>query len=115
MYGLAHAGLLASELLEKRLNKHRYRQRKLVPGLSKHDWHPVQFTLVVDNFGVKYMGEEHAMHLKAALEEDYKVTTEWGGKRYIGITLDWDYKRRQVRLSMPNYVKKALTQFQHVT
>jgi hypothetical protein len=32
---------------------------------------------------------------------------------YIGITLDWDYKKRQVHLSMPNYVKKALKQFQH--
>ncbi len=33
--------------------------------------------------------------------------------RYIGITLDWDYKKRQVHLSMPNYLKKALKQFQH--
>jgi hypothetical protein len=32
----------------------------------------------------------------------------------IGITLDWDYKKRQVHLSMPNYVKKALKQFQHI-
>jgi len=59
--------------------------------------------------------EKHTMHLKAALEEDYKVTTEWDGKRYIRITLDWDYERRQVHLSMPNYTRKALTQFQHVT
>jgi hypothetical protein len=33
MYGLPQAGLLAEELLEKRLNKHGYRQSKLVPGL----------------------------------------------------------------------------------
>ena len=33
MYGLPHAGLLASELLKKRLNKYGYRQTKLVPGL----------------------------------------------------------------------------------
>ena len=70
--------------------------------------------LVVDDFGVKYVGEEHANHLKAALKEKYTVTTEWDGKRYIGITLDWDYKRRQVHISMPNYVKNALAQFQHV-
>jgi len=37
MYGLpSQAGLLANELLEKRLNKHRYMQSKLVPGLWKH-------------------------------------------------------------------------------
>jgi hypothetical protein len=33
MYGLPQAGLLANKLLEKRLNKHGYRQSKLVPGL----------------------------------------------------------------------------------
>ena len=42
------------------------------------------------------------------------MKTEWDGKRYIGITLDWDYKRRQVYLSMPGDVAKALQQFQHV-
>ena len=33
MYGLPQAGLLANELLEKRLNKNGYKQSKLVPGL----------------------------------------------------------------------------------
>ena len=73
----------------------------------------MQFTLVVDNFGVKYVGEEHVIHLKHAVEKKYTVTSEWDGRRYIGITLDWDYKRRQVHLSMPNYVTKALKQFKH--
>ena len=40
---------------------------------------PVQFTLVVDDFGVKYVSEEHALHLKQTLEENYKVTLEWDG------------------------------------
>ena len=53
MYGLPQAGLLANELLEKRLNKRGYHQSKLVPGIWKHEWRPVQFTLVVDDFGVK--------------------------------------------------------------
>ena len=113
MYGLPQSGLLANELLEKRLNKNGYYQSKYIPGLWKHEWRPVQFTLVVDDFGVKYVGKEHAMHLKEALEQDYTVTTEWDGRRYIGITLDWDYERRRVHLSMPGYVAKALKQFQH--
>ena len=41
----------------------------------------IQFTLVVDDFGVKYVGEKHALHLKKTLEENYKVTTEWDGTR----------------------------------
>ena len=114
MYGIPQSGLLANELLKKRLNKHVYQQSKLVPGLRKHNTRPIQFTLVVDNFEVKYVGEEHALHPKKALECDYKGTINWMGERYIGITLDWDYEKRQVHLSMPNNVRKALKQFQHV-
>ena len=62
MYGLPHAGLLANELLETRLNKRGYQQSKLVTGLWKHKWRPVQFTLVVDDFGVKYVSEKYTYY-----------------------------------------------------
>jgi hypothetical protein len=113
MYSLSQAGLLANKLLEKRLNKHRYQQSKLVPGLWKHYTRPIQFTLVVNDFGIKYVGKEHAQHLENALEEHYKLTCDWTGKQYIMITLDWDYNKRHVHLSMQNYGQKALKQFQH--
>ena len=64
MYGLPHAGLIANELLEKRLNANGYFQSKLVPGLWAHKTRPIIFTLVVDDFGVKYVGKEHAIHLQ---------------------------------------------------
>ena len=115
MYGLPQSGLLANKLLEKWLNKHRYRQSKLVPGLWRHDTRPVQFILVVDNFGVKYVGEEHANHLKRVLEEHYTLTCDRTGTRYIGITSDWNYTKRKVHLSMPKYATKVLKQFQHIT
>ncbi len=54
MYGNPQAGLLANELLEKQLNSHGYHQSKIVPGLWKHNTRPIQFTLVVNDFGVKY-------------------------------------------------------------
>ncbi len=76
MYGLLQTGLLANKLLKKRLNENGYRQSKLLTGLWKHDWQPIQFTLVVDNFGVKYVGEEHAKHLQVTLERHYKVTQD---------------------------------------
>ena len=76
MYGLPQSELLANELVEQKLNKHGYQKSKLLPGLWKHDWQPIQFTLVVYYFGVKYLGEKHALHLKKTLEENYKVTTE---------------------------------------
>ena len=88
MYGLPQAGLLANQLLEKRLNKHGYRQSKLVPGLWSHDTRPIQFTLVVDDFGVKYERSKDARHLMNVLKQHYDVTEDWTGARYIGITLD---------------------------
>ena len=113
MYGLPHGGFIANELLEKRLNKAGYYQSKLVPGLWTHTTRPIAFTLVVDDFGVKYIGKEHALHLKSVIEEHYKCSANWSGNRYIGITIDWDYANRKVHLSMPGYTEKALKQFQH--
>ena len=69
MYGLPQVSLLAQCLLEKRLNKEGYRQSKFLPGFWIHDWRPVSFTLCIDNFGVKYVGQEHADHCKAILEQ----------------------------------------------
>ena len=34
-------------------------------------------------------------------------------KQYIGIHLEWDYDRRQVKCSMKGYVKQALTELEH--
>ena len=115
MYGLPQAGLLAQELLEQRLNKHGYFQSTRTPGLWTHKWRPVQFTLVVDDFGIKYVGEENLQHLIAILRESYEISIDREGKRYVGIHFDWDYNKREVHLSMPGYVKKALKRFQHQT
>ena len=113
MYGLPQAGTLAQELLEKRLNKRGYYQSKIIPGLWLHKWRPVQFTLVVDDFGVKYVGREHAQHLIDTVREHYDLTEDWTGAKYIGIQLDWDYFCRQVHLSMPGYGTKALAELGH--
>ena len=113
MYGLPQSGLLANELLEKRLNQHGYFQSKFVPGLWRHKTRPIQFVLTVDDFGVKYVGKQHAEHLYQVLCKHYKVPTDWKGERYIGIHLRWDYTNHQVHLFMPGYVKKAPTIFRH--
>jgi hypothetical protein len=54
MYGLPQAGIIAQELLKERLAKHRYMQSKIMHGLWRHKTKPTCFTLVVDNFAVKY-------------------------------------------------------------
>ena len=54
-------------------------------------------------------------HLKEALQDKYKVTTDWEGKLYIGIALKWEYEKGLVKLSMPWYVRAELHSFQQET
>jgi hypothetical protein len=52
MYGLPQAGILSNQLLARSLDIHGYHQTKFTAGLWQHVTHPIQFTLVVDDFGV---------------------------------------------------------------
>jgi hypothetical protein len=113
MYGLPQAVILANQLLARRLSIHGYHQTKFTLGLWQHVTCPIQFTLVVDDFGVQYVGAEHAQYLIAALETDYTVSKDWTGDLYCGITLNWDYANKRLNLSMPGYIKDALHKFQH--
>ena len=113
MYGLPQAGILANNQLVKHLAKHDYHPVKLTPGIFRHKHRPVTFSLVVDDFGIKYVGKENADHLLNALQEKYTITTDEEGKLYLGITFKWDCVNKHVTLSMPGYIKKALERFQH--
>ncbi len=88
-------------------------QDPLIPGYWRHATRPIQFILTVDDFGIKYVGREHAEHLLNIIKKDYKLTIDWTGSKCIGLTLDWDYENKQVHVSMPGYVQRALTRFAH--
>jgi hypothetical protein len=62
----------------------------------------------VDDFGVQYFSKEDADHLINAIKANYPVKVDWTGSKYIGIDLDWDYEKEEVKLSMKGYMKKAL-------
>jgi hypothetical protein len=113
MYGLPQARSLGHhDLLEERLNKEGYFQSQIVPGFWKHKTRPIQFVLVVNNFGIKYLKQADLDHLIASLEKYYDVTVDLKGKEYVKIELDWDYKNKRVQLSMaPYFHQKALRQF----
>ncbi len=64
--------------------------------------------MVVDDFGVKYVSKEHALHLHKVLEAHYKLTCDWTGQRYLGLQA-----KTSLHLSMLGYVKKALKRFRH--
>ena len=103
MYGLPQAGIISQKLLEKRLNAAGYQQSKIIPGFWKHDWRPIYFALCIEGFGVKYVGHEHAQHLLNTLNGYYQTSHDWEGQRYLGLTLEWDYRHKMVHLSMPGY------------
>jgi hypothetical protein len=69
---------------------------------------------VVDDFGVKYVGREHAEHLIGCLKQTYKLSEDWTGSLYCGITLEWDYENGHVDISMPGYIKKKLQEYGHM-
>ena len=113
MYGLPQAGLLANNLLSKRLVAAGYYQCQFTPGLWRHVWRPITFALVVDDFGIKVSGDVHANHLVQTLTKHYDVTIDWKGELFVGIKLEWDYKNRTLDTHIPDFVPKALHKYQH--
>ena len=70
-------------------------------GLWLHEWQPIQLSIVVDDFGVKYLGEENAKHLVNALVEHYEISQDWDSKKYYGLTLEWEHEAIKVHVSIP--------------
>jgi hypothetical protein len=113
MYGLKQAGILNKQLLQTRLAPLGYYPAQHTLGLWLHKTRPISFTLIVDDFAVKYAGKQHAEHLRNALLQTYELTTDWTATVYTDMTLKWDYKNRTCDMSMPGYVSNALSKFQH--
>jgi hypothetical protein len=77
MYGFPQVGILDNELLQRNLAKDGYRPTQHTHGLWTQDTHPISFSLVVDDFRVKYVGWEHAEH--ACIRKNYNIfqRLEW--------------------------------------
>ena len=72
------------------------------------------FSLVVGDFGVKYTAKNDSLHLIETLKKKIPgITIDWSGRIFPDIHLDWDYTKCTVTLSMPNYVNKYMSRFQH--
>jgi hypothetical protein len=78
MYGLKQAVLLVNRLLQKILAPFGYYPARHTTGLWLHKTRPLTFSLIVDDFAVKYGGKENAQHLRNALLHRYELTTYWG-------------------------------------
>ena len=114
MYGLKQAAVLAYDQLKEHLAPHGYYPCPQATGIWRHKTRPTRFCLCVDDFGIKYFSKADADHLLNALQSKYKISTDWSGKHYCGLTLDWDYANGIVDISMPGYIAKALERLQHI-
>ena len=81
-------------------------------SLEAYLW-PISFTLVVDDFGVKYTRQEDIDHLIGCIKEKYQLTEDWTVNLYCRIKLKQDYDNQMLDISMPGYIIKQLKKYKH--
>jgi hypothetical protein len=91
IYGLKQSGKIANQDLITHLGKHGYRPAAITEGLFVHETRPTAFSLVVDDFAIRYSTKEDAEHLINCIREKYPFKVDWEAKQYIGISLEWNY------------------------
>ena len=80
MHDLPQAGKITNNLLQKRLKMAGCRPAQFAKGFWMHVWCPVTFAPLVDHFGIKIKGEQHASHSKKSPERHFDVTLCWKGE-----------------------------------
>ncbi len=107
-YGLPQAGILANVLFCGRLEKEGYYQAGRTPGLWKHKWWPIQFCLIIDDFGVEYVAIKHFNDLLSVLQRYHQVQINMAGNMILGLNVQWDFLSKHVCIDMRSYVKDLL-------
>ena len=113
MYGLKQAAWLAYEQLQEYLKPYGYLPDPNHQCIWYHTTRRTRFCLCVDDFGIKYCDKADAEHLLNILRKYYKVSVDWEGRNYCGLTINWDYERKFVDISMPKYIEHLLHKCQH--
>ena len=111
--GLKQAGHITNDHLHLHLSKFGYAPVALTPSLWKHATKNIIFSLVVADFGVKYVGKDNDNLLIQALKKLYTVSINWYSALYCGLSITWYYRCRTCNISMPSYLTEALQKFQH--
>ena len=94
MYGLTQSGRIENQDLQKHLAKYGYYPTRRTPGLWKQRIWKINFTLVVDDFWIKYTNKDDIDHLFVAIKDNYPLKIDWEGAKYVGINLDRNYTKR---------------------
>ena len=115
MYSIPQYEIISHDRLKNCLEKHGYQPVKFTPVLWTHKSRTISFTLIVDDFGIKYVGKQYAEHLIQSLHAFYKIIIDWDRKLYSALTIKWIYKKKHVNISMLGYIDKSLHKFQHLS
>ena len=108
MYGLPPAGKIAKDRIQTHLVPYGYTPVQHTPRLCCHHTRPITFTLVVDDFSIKYTNLADFESLHNALKKQYETTTNMICTLYCGLALAWHYDKRYVDVTMPGYIAKTL-------
>jgi len=82
-------------------------------GMWKHKTRKTLFCLCVEDFGIKHFNQDDLTHLLTTLREHYTVSVDKEGRNFCGLTLDWHYADDYVDVSMPGYIAKVLSKYNH--
>ena len=88
LYGLAESGRIANQDMVDHSAKFGCHECKFTPGLFSHETRPIQFSLIVDDFAIKWVNREDFDHLLQSLETKYTMTCDVDGKQCAGMHLD---------------------------
>ena len=75
--------MMANDLLRTRLNNTGYYETTTMPGLWRRKWRPIMFVLIVNYFGIEYVGENHLHHLRTVLAKHYTITEDLDGEKLL--------------------------------
>ena len=77
--------------------------------LFRHTTRNIDFTLVVDDFGVKYHGLSDFDYLLSHLSQIYTMTAFPVATSFLGYTIAHDRSARTITLSYPGYIRDLIS------
>jgi hypothetical protein len=112
-YGLPQAGILAYNLLQSQLEAKGFYEATSTPGLWHNKWRPIQFCLIVDNFGVECTGLEHFTYLLDIFKKFHGIQYNMAGDTFASVDIKWNYAACCCCISMPGYISLLLLKYKH--
>lgn len=95
------------------MKQHGYKHDPGTARVWKHNTRQTIFCLCADDLVIKYYNKEDLNHLITSISSHYKYYIDTTGTHYMGLTLNWNYDKQFVDISIPGYVPKLLQKLLH--